>query len=231
MYKVEVEKFEGPLDLLLELIEDEKLDITEISLGKITDKYLSEVGRLDPKSFDVAEFMVVAARLLYLKSKALLPSLETAEEEAEIEDLKTKLEIYKRYKEAAKEFGSILSKHQRSFSGRKAKVNLNSFTPPKGVDLTGLMKVFQKLVTDMPEELKREEVEIPSEKVTVEEKLVHLESVFAKKKVHKFSHIIKTAKTKVEAIVTFLAVLEMVKLKQVEVRQDSNFKEIELVRV
>lgn len=228
MYKVKVEKFEGPLDLLLELIENEKLDITEISLAKITDVYLNEVSHLDPRSFDVAEFMVVAARLLYLKSKALLPSLETAEEEAEIEDLKSKLEIYKKYKEAAKEFGNILSKNQRSYPSQKPHLNVATFTPPKGVDLSGLWKTFQKLITDMPEELKREEVELPAEKITVEEKLADLQVVFKKKKVHKFSHIIKTAKTKLEAIVTFLAVLEMVKCQQIKVVQDSNFKDIEL---
>lgn len=228
MYKVKVEKFEGPLDLLLELIQNEKLDITEISLAKITDKYLNEVSHLDPKAYDVAEFMLVAARLLYLKSKALLPSLETEKEEAEIEDLKAKLEIYKKYKDAAQEFGNILRKNQRSFSARKVRVTVPSFVPPKGIEMTHLSKIFQKLIADMPEELKREEVALPSEKITVEEKLAHLEMSFKKKKVHKFSHLIKEAKSKLEAIVVFLAVLEMVKCKRVVVSQSTNFDDIEL---
>lgn len=228
MYEVKVEKFEGPLDLLLELIESEKLNITEISLAKITDKYLGEVSHLDPKIYDVAEFMLVAARLLYLKSKALLPTLETAEEEEEIEDLKAKLEIYKKYKDAAREFGNILTKNQRSFPAKKPKLNIPSFVPPKGVELKGLWDIFQNLLTDLPEELKREEVELPSEKITVEERLVHLSSVFSKKKKHKFSHIIKGSKSKLEAIITFLAILEMVKLKKIKVLQSANFKDIDL---
>lgn len=228
MYKVKVEKFEGPLDLLLELIQDEKLDITEISLAKITDKYLNEVTRLDPKAYDVAEFMLVAARLLYLKSKALLPSLETEKEEAEIEDLKAKLEIYKKYKDASKEFGNILAKNQRSFPAKKPKITVPSFVPPKGIEMNQLMKIFQKLITDMPEELKREEVALPSEKITVEEKLAHLEMSFKKKKIHKLSHLIKKSGSKLEAIIIFLAVLEMVKCKRIQVQQTSNFEDIEL---
>jgi segregation and condensation protein A len=228
MYKVKVKKFEGPLDLLLDLIEKEKLDITGISLSKITDKYLSEVSKLDPVAYDVSEFLYIAAKLIYLKSKAILPTLTTEEEEEEIEDLKEKLEIYKKYKDAAKEFGNILDKNQRSYPAKKPQLKLSKFTPPKGVDMKELMGIFQKLLSDMPEELKREEVEIPSEKVTVEEKLAHLEAIFQKKKSHKFSHVIKKSKSKIEAIIIFLAVLEMVKCKKIEVVQDKNFKDIDL---
>lgn len=231
MYEVKVEKFEGPLDLLLELIEGEKLDITEVSLSKITDRYLSEVADLDPKAYDVSEFLLVAARLLYLKSKALLPSLSTADEEAEVEDLKQKLEIYKKYRDAAKEFGSILEKNQRSFPARKPALSMPTFTPPKGVELPDLMKVFQKLLTDMPEELAREQVELPSEKITVEEKLLEINQVFKTKKKHKFSHLIRNSKSKIEAIITFLAILELIKCKQVRVTQSKNFDDIDLVMV
>jgi segregation and condensation protein A len=86
------------LAYFLELIEKEKLDITEISLSKVTNQYLEKVSSLDPKIYDVTEFMIIAAKLIYLKSKALLPSLETAEEEEELESLKEKLEIYKNIK-------------------------------------------------------------------------------------------------------------------------------------
>lgn len=228
MYEVKIEKFEGPLDLLLELIQDEKLDITEISLSRITDRYLDEVSHLDPRVYDVAEFLVVAANLIYLKSKAILPTLATEEEEQEIEDLKAKLEIYKKYKEAAKEFSNILAKNQRSFPAKKPQLVLNNFVPPKGIDLKDMWKVFNKLLKDMPEELSREEVALPSEKITVEEKLAHLEDIFKSKKSHSFSSILRNSKSKLEAIITFLAVLEMVKCKRIKVKQHSNFKDIEL---
>jgi len=231
MYKVKVEKFEGPLDLLLELIEDEKLDITEISLSNITDRYLSEIAGLDPKTYDVSEFLLVAARLLYLKSKALLPSLETEEEEAEVEDLKQKLEVYRKYRDAAREFGNILDKNQRSYPAKKPHLSVPTFTPPKGVQLPDLMKTFQRLISDMPEELAREEIELPSEKITVEQKLLDLSQVLSTKKEHKFSDVIKTAKTRIEAIITFLAILELVKCKKIRVTQSKNFDDIDLVMV
>lgn len=230
MYKVKVEKFEGPLDLLLELIEGEKLDITDISLSTITDKYLNEVSHLDPKIYDVAEFMLVAARLIYLKSKALLPTLANEEEEEEIEELKTKLEIYKKYREAAQEFGNILSKNQRSYTAKKPHLNVRGFVPPKGVAADDLWRVFSKLLKDMPVELKREEVELPSEKITVEEKIADLKESFAVKPKQKFSAIISQTKSKLEAIVTFLAILELVKCKKLRVTQSANFKEIDLVK-
>lgn len=228
MLDIKVEKFEGPLGLLLELIEKEKLDITEISLSKVTDQYLNQVAKLDPKAYDVTEFMFIAARLIYLKSKALLPTLETEAEEEEIEDLKEKLEVYKKYKEAANEFGNILSKNQRSFPAKKPQLSMPKFTPPKGVDLNDLWSTFQSLLKDMPEELVREEIELPSEKITVEEKLAHLHLRFSKNKRQSFKKIISNTKTKIEAIVTFLAVLEMVKCKKVKVVQSDNFKDIEL---
>ncbi|MDD3678665.1 MAG: segregation/condensation protein A [Patescibacteria group bacterium] len=228
MLKIKVEKFEGPLDLLLELIEKEKLDITEISLSKITDQYLTRVSALDPKVYDVTEFMLIAARLIYLKSKVLLPTLETQEEEEELEDLKERLEIYKKYKDAAKEFGSILERNQRSFPAKKPQINLARFVPPKGVELTDLWSTFQKLLTDMPEEIAREEVEIPSEKITVEERLAHLHQIFKSKKRQSFKKILSNSNSKIEAIITFLAVLEMVKCKKIKVSQGKNFDDINL---
>ncbi len=228
MYEIKVEKFEGPLDLLLELIVDEKLDITEVSLSAITDKYLAEVSGLDPKTHDVAEFLVIAARLIYLKSKAILPTIETPEEEAEIEDLKAKLEIYKKYKDAAKEFGNILNKNQRSFPAKTPKKIINTFTAPKGIELKDMWSIFQRLLKDMPEELKREQVELPSEKITVEDKLADLELIFKAKKKHTFSSLLKKSKSKLDAIITFLAILELVKCKKIRVAQTSNFKDIGL---
>ena len=97
MYAVKIEHFEGPFDLLLQLIEGEKLDITQISLGKITDEYLEHLNDLDARSHDVAEFLVIASRLIYIKSKAIIPTLPTAEEEEEIEDLENKLREYKKF--------------------------------------------------------------------------------------------------------------------------------------
>lgn len=228
MYEVKTTRFEGPLDLLLELIEDEKLDITEVSLSAITSRYLNEVSHLDPKAYDVAEFMVVASRLIYLKSKSLLPAIASDAEDEEIEDLKAKLEIYRQYKDAAKNLNGVLNKNLRSFPAKKPQLTLSRFTPPKGVDLKDLWSTFQKLLTDLPEELSREEVQLPTEKITIEEKIAHLEEFFAKDKKHKMSSLLRESKSRLEAIITFLAILELVKCRKIKVSQDNNFHDIDL---
>jgi segregation and condensation protein A len=87
MLEVKTEKFEGPLDLLLNLIEKEKLDITQISLAKITDSYLKEISEMERSGEEMAEFLVIAAKLLYIKSRELLPGVATEDEEQEIIDL------------------------------------------------------------------------------------------------------------------------------------------------
>ncbi len=228
MLDVKLEKFEGPLDLLLELIEKEKLDVTEISLSKVTDQYLKKISELDPRIYDVTEFMVIAARLIYLKSKALLPEIETEEEEQELEELKERLEAYKKYKDAAKEFGNILERNQRSFPAKNPQLSLSRFTPPKGINLGDLWSIFQNLLNDMPEELAREEVQMSSEKITVEEKLAYIHSVFKSKKRHSFKKLIGSSRSKIEAVITFLAVLEMVKCRKLKVKQRENFCDIDL---
>ncbi|HOV88719.1 MAG TPA: segregation/condensation protein A, partial [Candidatus Paceibacterota bacterium] len=101
--EIQQEKFSGPLDLLLSLIEERKLEITEVNLAQVTDAFLSYIGDLKQASPDVlADFLVVAAKLILIKSKSLLPTLElSAEEETEIKDLTERLEIYRLFKNAS----------------------------------------------------------------------------------------------------------------------------------
>lgn len=228
MLEIKIEKFEGPLGLLLELIEKDKLDITEVSLSKVTDQYLTRISSLDPKNYDLTEFMTVAAKLIYLKSKALLPALETEAEEEEIEDLKEKLEIYKKYKDAATEFSNILSKNQRSFPAQKPKLSMPKFTPPSQLKINDLWGIFQSLLKDMPQELLRENLELPSEKITIESKLIYLQDFFTKKREISFKSIILNSNSKIDAIITFLALLEMIKHKKVTASQSKNFNDIKL---
>jgi len=114
MQTVITKQFEGPLDLLLNLIEKEKLNICQISLAKITNTYLEEIQKIDASSENLADFLIVASKLLYLKSRAILPVL-SPEEEEEIEDLEAQLKEYKKFKELSNQFSEILGKNQRSF--------------------------------------------------------------------------------------------------------------------
>lgn len=227
MYDVKIKNFEGPLDLLLQLIEGEKLDITQISLAKITDEYINHINELDPKSYDVAEFLVIASKLIYIKSKAILPTFDNEEEEEEIEDLRKKLEEYKKYKEAAKLFHETLETGYRSFQRKNGpKFVLKKFTPPEGIDLGSLLNIFKDVLANIPEEEVAEKEEVFEKKISVEEKIFELKKFFGKKKKISFRDVLKQAKTKHEVVVSFLAVLDLIKQKSIEVKQDKNFGDI-----
>lgn len=232
MYKVKIEHFEGPLDLLLQLIEGEKLDITQISLAKITDEYIEHLNELDTRSYDVAEFLVIASKLIYLKSKAVLPSLQTAEEEEEIEDLEQRLQEYKKYKEAAKLFHETLETGYRSFQRKGGpKFMVQKFTPPEGIDLNQLLDILKEALSAVPEREIEEKEEVLEKKISVEEKITEIKSFFTKKKKVSFREILKSSKSKHEIIVSFLAILDLIRQKFVNVSQNENFSEIIIVKL
>ncbi|MEK7447664.1 MAG: segregation/condensation protein A [Patescibacteria group bacterium] len=224
MIAVKDKTFEGPLDLLLNLIEKEKLDICQISLARITNDYLSEIQKIDTSNENLADFLIVASKLLYLKSRAILPVLSTEEEE-EIEDLETQLKEYKKFKELSSQFSEILDKNQRSFEPGIRNSDINLFLPPLGVDLNYLMNVLQEALSRIPKLEKAEEKRVES-KVTLEETLDRLQGLIKKSKKFSFKSVVKNAKTKGEIIITFLALLEMIKRKMVSVEQNKNFADI-----
>ena len=223
MFTIKNETFEGPLDLLLSLIEKEQLDITHISLANITESYLAKIADMEGDSNEIADFLVIAAKLLYIKSRNLIPTLATEEEEAEIEDLETKLREYQQYKLAAKHLEYVLSAESRSYSRRGKNDIAISFSPPENLGGQGLFAIFQEV-------LERAEPDIPQQtelhhepKVTLEQKRDHIMTHLKKNGKVSFRTALASAKTKVEVIVTFLAILEMVKQKEVRVEQDKNF--------
>ena len=240
MLAVRDKTFEGPLDLLLSLIEKEKLDICKISLAKITNSYLGEIQKIDTSSpchsraggnpdisassNKIADFLIVASKLLYLKSQAVLPLL-SPEEEEEIEDLETQLKEYKKFKELSLKFAEIIDKKQRSFEPGVRNFQTDLFLPPVGVDLAYLMNVLNDVLKRMPKEEKKEEKKIEAN-VTLEEKLEQLQTLIKKNKKFSFHSIIKKSRNRGEVIVTFLALLEMIKRKAVKVSQSKNFGDL-----
>ncbi len=223
MYSVRDEQFEGPLDLLLSLIEKEKLDITQISLAKITGAYLEKIGELEGSSSDIADFLLIAAKLLYIKSKELIPGVETVEEEEEIADLEERLREYQAYKKAASHFDGMLSTLNRSFTKRGKPEVATTFSPPKDLDSAGLFAIFSEVMNRVSEEAP-EQTEIKTEKkVTLEEKRAEILTQIKKSKKTSFRSILSKVHTKAEVIVTFLAILEMIKQKEIKVEQEGNF--------
>jgi segregation and condensation protein A len=231
VYTVKNEQFEGPLDLLLSLIEREQMDITQISLARITSSYLEMIGGMQGNSSDLADFLVVAAKLLYIKSRDLIPNMASEDEEAEIEDLETKLREYQKFKNAAKHLELVLADENRGYSRRAKNENAISFTPPSNIDSGSLFAIFQEILEKVKEDTPEKTEIVHEPKVTLEDKRVHITKHLSKTGKVSFRKILSQSSSKIEVIVTFLAILEMVKQKEVSVSQDDNFADFLIMSV
>ena len=228
-YRVKQGKFEGPMELLLELIEKEKMDITELSLSKVADEYLEYIKNNENIQLDnLAEFLSVASRLILIKSRALLPTLEfNEEEEEEIQDLAKQLEEYKKFKEASQKLGRIAELGRTCYSRESFSGVKSIFYPPESINVFDLKKYFLAVLAEIPLIEKLQE-EIVSEVITLEERIRDLEQKMREKINSSFSDLVSGAKDKIEVIITFLAMLEMVKQKAIQVEQKDLFEDIKL---
>ncbi|EKE15755.1 MAG: hypothetical protein ACD_11C00107G0008 [uncultured bacterium] len=226
-YHFKLEQFEGPLDLLLQLIEQEKMDITRVSLSKVTDQYLEYIGNRENISLEnLSQFLSVASKLILIKSKALLPLLRfTEEEEEEIKDLEHQLAEYKKFKDISKEIEKMAQAGRVCFSRIGFSGFESFFCPPENVGISDLKKSFEKVLGSIPI-LEKLEEEIVSEVLTLEEKIIHLQEMIKKKAESSFSELIASSKDKTEVVVSFLALLELVKQRIIHVEQDELFEEI-----
>ena len=229
MYNIKIEQFEGPLDLLLQLTEQEKLDITRVSLAQIADQYLQYISQAENITLqNLADFLSVASKLILIKSKALLPLLEfSPEEEEEIKDLEHQLAEYKKFKEAAGGLNLLLQNPLRFFARESFLGQGVVFYPPEKITSEDLRKAFSKVLGEIPVVEKLEQ-EMIKEVLTLEEKIVHLQETLRQKVQTSFAELIANATDKVEVVVSFLAMLEMVKQKLIHVEQGELFSEIRL---
>lgn len=228
-YHIKLEQFEGPLDLLLQLTEQEKLDITRVSLAQIADQYLEYIAQAQDISLaHLSDFLTVASRLILIKSKALLPMLEfTEEEEEEIKDLEHQLAEYKKFKDAAKNLAEIFDSKNISFS-REGFLGLgNVFYPPENICAEDLQKAFNKVLGEIIVQEKLEE-KMVQEVLTLEDKILHLQETLRQRATASFSELVANATGKVEVVVSFLAMLELVKQRLIHVEQGELFSEIHL---
>jgi segregation and condensation protein A len=228
-YHIKIEQFEGPLDLLLQLTEQEKLDITRVSLAKIADQFLAYIAQEKNITLaHLADFLTVASRLILIKSKALLPMLEfTEEEEEEIKDLEYQLAEYKKFKDASAKLALVFDSPNVSFSSEGFLGLGVVFYPPENIVAGDLQKAFAKVLGEIPVIEKLEE-ELVKEILTLEDKIVHLQNTLRERVTTSFSELVANAKDKVEVVVSFLAMLELVKQRIIHVEQEELFSEIHL---
>ncbi|MEA3450037.1 MAG: segregation/condensation protein A [Patescibacteria group bacterium] len=235
MINFKIEKFEGPLSLLLRLIEKEELDVTQVSMAKVADQYVDYIqakGNINPE--EMVEFLVVASRLLLMKSKALLPYIYPEEEE-EIEELELALKMYQEFIEASKEIQKIIGKRKfmfaREFNRKAILDNTNVFAPPKKLkkeEISGIFAELLERIRPVEEELEEKTIE---EKVTIEEKILHVQNILLSRITISFNKILNKVGSKTEIVVSFLAILELMRQREVTLEQEEMFGEISINRI
>lgn len=229
---VKIPVFEGPLDLLLHLIEKNKLNIYDIPIVEITDQYVAYVEKMEDENLDViSEFLIMAATLIEIKSRMLLPKEESEEEEDPREELVRRLLEYKIYKYAAGELNKLRENAEQVFYGEEHMpeevLAYEEKIEPEEVigDLTlkKLEEIFSAVMkkqADKIDPIRSHFGKIEKEEVRVEEKIVSIRrQLFGLKNIN-FRTLLEMQATKVQVVVTFLAVLEMMKMGIIEVRQE-----------
>jgi len=230
-YKVKLEVFEGPLDLLLYLIKRDEIDIYDISLERITRQYLEYLQAFKELKIDIAgEFVVMAANLIYLKSRSLLPlDQQPPEEDAEEDDprwdLIRQLIEYKKFKEAAEQLRARAVQQEKIFT-RDSGAIVEAPLRLAEVGIFQLIHAFQNVVKRV--EARENLSEIFGERFTVSEKIDIILQRVATGASLRFSDLFSDIAARVEVVVTFLALLELIRLKQVRVIQRDLFGEIEI---
>jgi segregation and condensation protein A len=235
-YKVRLEIFEGPLDLLLYLIKRDEIDIYEISLERLTRQYLEYLQAFKELNIDIAgEFIVMAANLIYMKSRSLLPvDQQPPDEEAEEDDprwdLIRQLIEYKKFKEAAGQLQLRALEQERIFAREEA--GAVAAAGPLRLEEVGIFQLISAFQTVLKRlEARRDVQEIFGEHFSVSDKIeVILQRVAGETNV-RFSDLFGEIVSRVEIVVTFLALLELIRLKQVRAIQDNPFDEIEIAPV
>jgi segregation and condensation protein A len=235
-YKVKSEVFEGPLDLLLYLIKKEEVDIYEVNLTLLATQFIEYIETLRMLDLEIAgEFLVMAATLMYVKSRELLPVDQQAQIEGEEEgedprwELIRQLVEYKKFKDAAVQLQALEERQEDVFPRAPGKLEFVAESAPRSdasiFDLVNAVNTVLKRFT------KREDLrDIFEDKWSVSEKIEHLMRLTSERTRLRFSELFETATSRSEVVVTFLALLELIRLKQLTAIQLEPFGEIELCR-
>ncbi|MFA5402687.1 MAG: segregation/condensation protein A [Candidatus Omnitrophota bacterium] len=234
-YKIKIEMFEGPLDLLLYLVKKDHLNIYDIPIAKVTEQYLQYLNLMQMLDLNVAgEFLVMAATLMQIKSKMLLPAEEGSSAEVEQEDpreeLVRRLLEYEKFKEIAQDLRQKETDQREVFKRPKGETE-KDLSEKKDVyfeaSIFDLINAFSQALKDIPKEVF---YEVVKDKYTVEEATHDILHLLLVRSEVKLSEIFGRTKNKLEIIVNFLAVLELIRMKEIIARQSELFQEIEIVR-
>lgn len=226
---VALETFQGPLDLLLQLIEQEEMTITDISLSQVTEQFFEYLNKLEEKNAEeLADFLVVASKLVFLKSKHLLPYLYPEEESGP--SLADQLKMYKRYADASLHVDALWKQNQVGYGRIEPPTPVEGFLLPLNATAEHLRTSFTALLKRLKPVAVLPQVSI-DRTVSVKEKIASIYQALQQIKKLSFSDVVGTAQNRTEVIVSFLAILEIVKQENVAVEQSGSFHNFVLTKV
>lgn len=229
-YKIELAVFEGPLDLLLELITHAELDITKIALAQVTDQYIAYLKHVSEHELgELSNFLVIATRLLLIKSEALLPRPPEREEGEEDpgDALARQLIAYKKYKQVALLLGERESKGVRTYLRLAPSPSVAAQIDLSDYGVNDLFEAFVEVLSAMPKTEPLQKVITPP-KISIRSIIANIVEQLREKGRTTFRLLLKSTPSRVEIVVSFLAVLELVKQRKVRVHQEKVFGEIEI---
>ncbi len=228
-YEIRLDKFEGPLDLLLHLIRKNEMDINDIPMAEITSQYLNIIDTMKNLNLDVAgEFLLMAATLLHIKSRLLLPATEDEDGvEEEVDDpraeLVRRLLEYQKYSEAAAALDAFPLLERDVFARRFAAPELEEITPDEPLETIGLyelMEAFRALLREHPEAAAHE---VTTERLTVTDRINRILFLLSGRESLGFRELFSERPDRQEVVVTFLAMLELVKMRLLRLMQNARY--------
>ena len=233
MYNFLINDFEGPLDLLLHLIKNSKMDIYDISISKITQQYIDFINKMKKLDLDIAsEYLVMAAELMEIKSRSLLPKKESEEQQLDEvnpeEELKRRLIEYKKIKESTEYLRKLESNRDNFYTKLPEAIDNISdehYINDGNVSINDLVDAL-KSVLERKEYSKPINTKITTKELSVKERIDKIRNVLKTHKKVSFVSLFKEDHTKPYIVVTFLSILEMAKNKELIIKQESNFKDI-----
>ena len=238
-YKVKFEVFEGPLDLLLYLIKKEEVDIYEVNLTSLATQFIEYIETMRLLDLEIAgEFLVMASTLMYIKSRELLPVDQQVQVEGEDEgedprwELIRQLVEYKKFKDAAAQLQELEFRQENIFPRIPGKLEFAQETPVPPRAEVSIFDLVNAVNSVLKRFNKREDLrDIFEDKWTVSEKIEHLLRLVSERQTIKFSDLFEGVTSRSEVVCTFLALLELIRLKQLTAIQNNPFGEIEICRV
>lgn len=231
MKEVQLEHFSGPLDLLLQLIEQQELAISTVSIAQVAEQFLQYLDEVEERSpNELADFLVVATKLLLIKSTALLPYLRLEEEE-DPNELEAQLKMYKKYVDAMRLLEGRLQSGQRLYTRRPSVTGQQVvFRPPTDVDTAAMRAFFVEVIESLAPVVRIPKTAMA--KVTsLREKLCQIEDLIESNVKLHFKELVANSGDREELVVTFLALLELVKKQAVCITQDKTFSDISIEKV